>query len=139
MSEIAGRPERTSGLRHVALFVADLEASEAFFVDLMGMEVEWRPDPDNVYLTSGNDNLALHRVPNSDQHGQLDHVGFFIKEESQVDDWFRYLTEQGIEMVTEPRTHRDGARSFYCKEPSGVKVQVIYHPPIAQSDSGERL
>ena len=33
----------------------------------MGMQVEWRPDPDNVYLTSGNDNLALHRVEKSDE------------------------------------------------------------------------
>ncbi|MFT4677497.1 MAG: catechol 2,3-dioxygenase-like lactoylglutathione lyase family enzyme, partial [Candidatus Azotimanducaceae bacterium] len=56
------RPGATSGLRHVALFVHDLEASEHFFVELMGMAVEWRPDPDNVYLTSSNDNLALHRV-----------------------------------------------------------------------------
>ncbi len=38
-------------------------------------------------------------------------------------------------MVTEPRTHRDGARSFYCKEPSGVKVQIIYHPPITEYDA----
>ena len=54
------KPNPTAGLRHVALFVSDLEGSETFFVDLMGMQVEWRPDPDNVYLTSGNDNLALH-------------------------------------------------------------------------------
>ncbi len=26
----------------------------------MGYEVEWRPDPDNVYLHGGRDNLALH-------------------------------------------------------------------------------
>ena len=52
----------TRGMRHVALFATDLEASEAFYVDLLGMTVEWRPDDDNVYLTSGNDNLALHRV-----------------------------------------------------------------------------
>ena len=37
-------------MRHVALFVTDLEASEAFYVDLLGMTVEWRPDDDNVYL-----------------------------------------------------------------------------------------
>ena len=56
------RPGKTQGLRHVALFVPDLVVAEHFFVDLMGMTVEWRPDADNVYLTSGNDNLALHQV-----------------------------------------------------------------------------
>ena len=72
------RPPPTRGMRHVALFVTDLEASEAFYVDLFGMDVEWRPDDDNVYLTSGNDNLALHRVLGDGSSGQLDHIGFFI-------------------------------------------------------------
>lgn len=31
----------------------------------------------------------------------------------------------------ELRNHRDGARSFYCLDPEGVVVQVIYHPPIS--------
>lgn len=131
---MSNRPAATSGLRHVALFVSDLERSESFFVDLMGMEVEWRPDPDNVYLTSGNDNLALHRSPSAEDPGQLDHVGFFIQEEAQVDEWFEFLKAKDIEMLNQPRTHRDGARSFYCKEPSGVKVQIIFHPPIAKND-----
>ncbi len=55
------RPATTSGMRHVALCVSDLSACEHFYVELMAMTVEWRPDEDNVYLTSGNDNLALHR------------------------------------------------------------------------------
>jgi catechol 2,3-dioxygenase-like lactoylglutathione lyase family enzyme len=72
------RPGPTSGMRHIAIFVKDLEASEQFFVDLMGMQVEWRPDPDNVYLTSGNDNLALHRALIERQVDRFDHIGFFI-------------------------------------------------------------
>ena len=40
------RPGKTQGLRHVALFVPDLVAAEHFFVELMGMMVEWRPDAD---------------------------------------------------------------------------------------------
>tara|TARA_R110002111_G_scaffold5076_4_gene26082 strand:- start:808 stop:1209 length:402 start_codon:yes stop_codon:yes gene_type:complete len=126
-----GRPGATGGLRHVALFVHNFEASEHFFVELMGMEVEWRPDPDNVYLTTGNDNLALHRVSESEVTGKLDHVGFFIQQIDKIDDWYAFLEAHGVVMLTEPRSHRDGARSFYCREPSDVKVQVIYHPPIA--------
>jgi catechol 2,3-dioxygenase-like lactoylglutathione lyase family enzyme len=29
------------------------------------------------------------------------------------------------------KAHRDGARSFYVRDPDGVLVQIIYHPPIA--------
>lgn len=127
------RPTATTGLRHVALFAENFEACEQFYVELLGMSVEWRPDADNVYLSSGNDNLALHRTRKGfhpDQHQRLDHIGFIINQVEQVDEWFNFLKENGVEMKTEPRTHRDGARSFYCFDPDGVTVQMIYHIPL---------
>jgi catechol 2,3-dioxygenase-like lactoylglutathione lyase family enzyme len=127
------KPKPTSGMRHVALFVKDLEGCEHFYVELLGMQLEWRPDEDNIYLTSGNDNLALHRVPEGydiSGHQVLDHIGFIIDEEAQVDVWFDFLKGHDVEMKTAPRTHRDGARSFYCLDPAGTSVQMIYHPPI---------
>ena len=127
------RPAATLGMRHVALNVSDIGACEYFYVELLGMTVEWRPDPDNVYLTSGNDNLALHRVADcapatSDQ--RLDHIGFFVASETLVDDWYAFLQENDVVMKASPRTHRDGARSFYCADPEGTVVQVIFHPPL---------
>jgi catechol 2,3-dioxygenase-like lactoylglutathione lyase family enzyme len=128
------RPGKTNGMRHVALFVEAFEESERFYCDLLGMEVEWRPDPDNVYLSNGNDNLALHRVDEKLPSGQLDHIGFFINDIEKIDSWFEYLKDNDIRMLTEPKTHRDGARSFYCLDPSGVRVQIIYHLPIANAE-----
>lgn len=127
------RPGKTNGMRHVALFVHEFEASEKFYTDLLGMEVEWRPDEDNVYLSNGNDNLALHRMEDQPA-GKLDHIGFFINDIEKIDDWYTFLGANGTKMLTSPRTHRDGARSFYCLDPSGVRVQMIYHPPIVEFD-----
>jgi catechol 2,3-dioxygenase-like lactoylglutathione lyase family enzyme len=128
------RPAPTAGVRHVALYVRDLDAAEAFYVDLMGMSIEWRPDPDNVYLTSGNDNLALHRTTKEFDHSAqlLDHIGFILQTPEDVDAWFDFLSARSVEMKTKPRTHRDGARSFYCVGPEQVTVQMIYHPPLAK-------
>jgi len=128
------RPNPTTGMRHVALTVSDMKKAEHFYIELMGMTVEWRPDTDNVYLTSGNDNLALHKgtesfSPTGDQ--ALDHIGFILKQPEDVDDWHAFLSSHDIEMRTQPKTHRDGARSFYCYDPFGTTVQIIYHPPIA--------
>jgi len=127
------RPAATVGMRHIALYVNDLQAAEHFYVDLLGMQVEWRPDADNVYLTSGNDNLALHRSEReTDAAAQtLDHIGFMLKTPDDVDAWYEFLLAHGIEMKSTPRTHRDGARSFYCAGPQNVVVQMIFHPPIA--------
>ncbi|MCB1725060.1 MAG: VOC family protein [Chromatiaceae bacterium] len=128
------RPPLGYGMRHVALFVRDLPACERFYVELLGMEVQWRPDDQNVYLTSGGDNLALHQASTDharDEAAQrLDHIGFFVSAASDVDDWFAWLTSRGVPMRTEPRTHRDGARSFYCYDPDGTHLQIIHHPPV---------
>lgn len=124
----------TSGLRHVALFVQDLDACLHFYTELLGMKIEWQPDPDNIYLTSGNDNLALHRAPaDFDTRGpqRLDHIGFIINTADDVDHWFDFLQSEQIEIRQPPRSHRDGARSFYCYDPGGTVVQMIYHPPIS--------
>jgi catechol 2,3-dioxygenase-like lactoylglutathione lyase family enzyme len=128
------RPPATVGLRHVALNVRDLEACVRFYTDLLGMRVEWRPDADNVYLTGGKDNLALHRAastidPKAPQ--RLDHIGFVVNEIGDVDVWFGFLRSKGVTILKEPRTHRDGARSFYCQDPDGNVVQLIYHPPLS--------
>ncbi|MBI5450991.1 MAG: VOC family protein [Gammaproteobacteria bacterium] len=131
----ARRPERAiGGLRHVALYVRKLEQCERFYVELLGMSVEWRPDADNVYLCSGTDNLALHRArpgfaPDGDQ--RLDHIGFIVRDMADVDVWHQFFVAQDVAIRAAPRTHRDGARSFYCEDPDGNVVQMIHHPPIA--------
>ncbi|MDF1820481.1 MAG: VOC family protein [Alcanivoracaceae bacterium] len=131
---MAERPTNPlAGLRHVALFVEDLEACEHFYVDLLGMAVEWRPDDDNVYLCGGCDNLALHRWKDGAFDGaqRLDHIGFIVDRAEDVDQWATFLQANGVMLKSQPRTHRDGARSFYCLDPAGVVVQVIHHPPIS--------
>lgn len=129
------RPAATAGLRHVALFVRDLEACERFYTELLGMRVEWRPDADNVYLTSGHDNLALHRAPPDFSPGaaqRLDHLGFLLDEIGDVDKWHAFLKSKNVVIMKEPKTHRDGARSFYCRDPDANSIQMIYHPPLAK-------
>lgn len=127
-------PKVTGGLHHVALYIRNFDACINFYTHLLGMEIEWQPDPDNVYLTSGNDNLALHRAPpdfRPSKFQHLDHIGFIIPEIEQVDIWYDYLRDHQIKMKSVPKTHRDGARSFYCCDPDGNTIQIIYHPPIS--------
>ncbi len=135
------RPSLGYGMRHVALFVRDMAACERFYIDLLGMEVEWRPDERNVYMTSGSDNVALHQADagqdRDESHQRLDHIGFFVEAAEDVDAWFAWLSAHGVKMRTEPRTHRDGARSFYCYDPDGTHVQIIHHPPICAAEMAE--
>ncbi len=121
-------------MRHVALTVSRLEDCMTFYTTLLGMTVEWHPDADNVYLTSGNDNLALHRSSKDDigPTQRLDHIGFVIDDIDDVDVWHAYLAAHGVTISKTPKTHRDGARSFYCEDPDGTNIQMIFHPPISK-------
>ena len=135
-----------AGLRHLALNVRDLAAMKRFYVDLLGFAVEWEPDHDNVYLSSGVDNLALHKghgggqesadhaptpVPLPSDSCPLDHLGVIVRSADDVDRWATFLEGHGVTMHAQPRTHRDGARSCYFRDPDGNTVQVIHHPPIS--------
>jgi catechol 2,3-dioxygenase-like lactoylglutathione lyase family enzyme len=128
------RPPATAGLRHVALFVERFAETVFFYTELLGMAVEWHPDADNIYLSSGNDNFAIHRFQGGARdpaQQRLDHIGFIIDVPEQVDAWHAFLLAQGVRIIKPPKTHRDGARSFYCVDPDGNVVQMIYHPPIS--------
>lgn len=127
---------KTLGLRHIALNVFDVEACVHFYTAIFNMQIEWQPDADTVYLTSGNDNLALHRVAYCEREREtqrLAHMGFFVATPEEVDVWFVFLMEKKVKIIASPKTHRDGARSLYCADPEGNVVQVIFHPPIRNS------
>jgi catechol 2,3-dioxygenase-like lactoylglutathione lyase family enzyme len=134
-----------AGLRHLALKVRDLDVMKRFYVDVLGFAVEWEPDRDNVYLSSGIDNLALHRSDRlvtsreaerrpEDREGSgnpLDHLGLIVRSADDVDRWAEFLKHRGVTLDALPRTHRDGARSCYFRDPEGNQIQVIHHPPIS--------
>src|SRR5919204_2044086 len=174
-----------AGLRHLALNVTRLDEMKRFYVDLLGFTIEWQPDPDNIYLSSGIDNLALHRSAeasrstdewsasrstdersasrstdersasrstdewsasllgerNADERTAslsaertpLDHLGLIVRAADDVDRWASFLEARGVTIDAQPRTHRDGARSCYFRDPDGNRVQIIHHPPISGS------
>lgn len=125
-------PNPHQGLRHVALHAKNLNACVKFY-ELLGLKIVWQPDPDNVYLSSGSDNFALHRAPvdfTPARHQHLDHIGFFLTKREDVDAWHEYLHSNNVTIKAAPKDHRDGTRSFYCADPDGNMVQMIHVPII---------
>jgi len=129
-------PTAFKGIRHIALYVTHLSACVDFYVNTFGYHIEWQPDDANCYLTSGTDNLALHQLPAElrlQQPERLDHMGMIVSEPALVDAWYAYLQSKQVKMLTAPKTHRDGARSFYCEDPNGTRIQIMHHLPISQA------
>jgi catechol 2,3-dioxygenase-like lactoylglutathione lyase family enzyme len=133
------------GLWHLALRVKDLSRSRAFYEGLFGMAVVWAPDPDNLYLSSGRDNLALHQIPPGElpqyqaSQGQLlDHLGIVVDSPETVDRLFQRVEQDGIPIVHRPRRHRDGSYSCYIADPDGNTVQILYEPTISADRAGAK-
>ncbi|GAC1353212.1 MAG: VOC family protein [Polyangiales bacterium] len=149
------RTPPTRGIRHIALNVRDLSRMEMFYVDILGYTVEWRPNDHEVYLTHGEDNLALHRFPHASlvsatiqpmdeptdeladkvsppEPTALNHLGLLVDCAEDVATWGSYLAKRGVRLDAAPRTHRDGATSLYLSDPEGNRIQIIHHPPLAK-------
>jgi catechol 2,3-dioxygenase-like lactoylglutathione lyase family enzyme len=123
---------KNQGLRHLALKVADVKRSVDFYRRAFGMKVVWEPDADNVYLSSGCDNLAIHRGDTGDDAAQrMDHLGFIVPTIADVEAGWEWVKQNGIDVVNPLRHHRDGSVSFYIRDPDGNVIQALYEPTIS--------
>ena len=122
-------------MRHIALKVKDLKRSRAFYQDILGMEIVWEPDPQNVYLSSGSDNLALHETVREEDFSpseqQLDHLGFIVESAERVRELEQEFRARGVKIVHPFKIHRDGSASFYCADPDEIVIQMLYEPHLS--------
>jgi len=112
------------------------------------MRVVWEPDADNVYFSSGSDNLALHQMSENEladyqppKAQLLDHVGVILESPQAVDQMY-YAVEPAIgrlggAIAKPPKQHRDGSYSFYFSDPDGNVIQALYEPTISKLQIGE--
>jgi len=127
------------GLRHLALRVRDIRKAREFYQRIFGMKVIWEPDPQNCYLSSGTDNLALHEIAQTDTLGKtptlvspLDHFGFIASTPQVVDAWAAWAGQNGVAIIKTPKQHRDGSYSCYLADPDGNTIQILYEPTISR-------
>jgi catechol 2,3-dioxygenase-like lactoylglutathione lyase family enzyme len=131
------------GLRHLALRVTDLARSRRFYEQVLGFQAVWEPDAENVYFSSGVDNLALHQIPKGELAAYqppkaqlLDHMGVILDSPETVDRMYREIAPMieslGGQIAKEPKQHRDGSYSFYMTDPDGNAIQALYEPTISK-------
>ncbi|MBV8053787.1 MAG: VOC family protein [Deltaproteobacteria bacterium] len=120
------------GLRHLALNVKDVALAVNFYRQVFGMKIVWQPDADNAYLSSGYDNLALHRGSAGDRSAQsLDHFGFIVSTVAELEAGYRWANENQLDIARPLRRHRDGSVSYYVRDPDGNVIQILYEPSIS--------
>ena len=115
-----GRITGLKGMRHVALKVKNVAQSKMFYQEILGMDVVWEPDAENVYLSSGCDNIAIHGVSAN-----------FAASTERVKELEQEFIAKGVRIVYPFKAHRDGSASFYCADPDGIVIQMLYEPHLS--------
>lgn len=125
----------TRGAHHVGLTVPDLDATRAFFIDLLGYrEVGAKPDYPAVFVSDGHTLITLWRAtdPGSalpfDRHRAigLHHLALRVAAD-QLDELHRRLADApGVAVEFAPESLGGGpTRHMMCRIPGGIRVEFI--------------
>jgi len=117
-------------LNHVALHVADVEKSAAFYRDVLRLEPIPRPafSFPGAWFRLGVDQ-ELHLIGGRDRavvsHNRGNHFALLVDD---FDAWEKYLTENYVKFAPR-RTRPDGAQQLYVIDPDGHYVELCTLAP----------
>ena len=117
-------------LNHVAIHVADVERSAAFYRDVLGLQPIPRPAftfPGAWFQLGIDQELHLigERKCEVISHNRGNHFALLVDD---FDAWENYLTERQVNFA--PRRLRpDGALQLYVIDPDGYYVELCTLPP----------
>lgn len=126
------KPQTAIKLRHVSFYVQDMSRSLNFYKGVLGMAIYYAPNEHNVYLSNGDDVIALHSANQLRPFGPpkaigLDHIGFFLPDSDSLMAWHLYLRNLDLEL-SEVRRHGDGCEGFYVKDPDNNSIEFTTVP-----------
>jgi len=125
---------KTTQLNHVALHVADVERSSAFYRDVLQLEPIPRPafDFPGAWFRLGEDQ-ELHLIGGrqhlTDSQSRGNHFALLVDD---IDAWHKHLTTTGTRF--NPRKIRpDGAYQIFVLDPDDHFVELCTPPETAPS------
>jgi glyoxylase I family protein len=130
------RRMRITGLHHVTLIASDLEATTAFYRDLLGLALVEQgandDDPDARHFWFGDADgsagtlLSFLEYPNLGPGkvgvGATHHLALTIDSAEELDAWRDYLRDRGVQ--TTDVFDRGRFRSLYLRDPDGHILEL---------------
>lgn len=118
-----------SRVGHVVLRVRDIERSEPFYRDVLGLKISHKTPGRAVFFTCGEQDhdLAIFQLA-ADAPGPEDHrVGMYhtalrLGDVAELKAFFDHARESGANIVG--INHHGGSKSIYLKDPDGLEFEV---------------
>jgi len=126
-----------SRIGHVALRVADVERSRAFYVERLGFEVvEEDPDHGGVFMALPGLSHTIDlfpapertSLPSRDAVG-VRHIAFLVESEAALREAWASLRAHGVAIVR--AVDHVSQKSIYFHDPDGVLLEIYYELPEA--------
>lgn len=120
-------------LSHTILFVADLDASVAFYRDVLGLTHRFT-DAGFAEFDTGETRLALYERRHAawllnDDVAAGARAGEIVFIVAEVDDEHRRLQALGVPVLTEPTDRPWGHRTLHVSDPDGFAVELAQEIP----------
>ena len=124
----------TPAILETALYADDLDAAEAFYTGVMGLEVIFRKPDRHVFFRLENSVLLIFRAAatrvssDPERPGHLTHGAegpghvCFAADRDALEAWEQRIAAAGIE-IEDDVEWPGGARSFYIRDPAGNSLE----------------
>lgn len=125
------RPAMRAGeILEACLYAADLDAAEAFYTRVMGLEVLTRVDDRHIFFRCGGRVFLVFNPARTQEGGMVPghgtegpgHVCFAMRED-EVDAWRAHLAREGVEIECDFAWPR-GGHSLYVRDPADNSVEL---------------
>jgi catechol 2,3-dioxygenase len=129
MAATEERPFEMPRLGHVTLRVTDVERSEAFYREVLGLEVGERRPGRAVFFTRGEQHhdLAVFAPgedvpPGPPRQSGLGHVALKLPDFAQFKAVYQHCKARGVKVYRVE--NYPNSRSFYIKDPDGIGIEI---------------
>lgn len=119
-----------SGINHITIRVNDIERAEEFYGDILGFDLVRKMGKSMaVYRVGREDTLVLVEAETSydpsSRDYRVDHFGFFLDSEEEVDEMAEYLRQKEVTVLSGPANRKRG-RFVFASDPDGNMIEFFY-------------
>lgn len=119
-----------SGINHITIRVNDIERAEEFYGDILGFDLVRKMGKSMaVYRVGDEDTLVLVEAETSydpeSRDYRVDHFGFYLDSEEDVDEMAEYFREKEVSILSGPANRKRG-RFVFVSDPDGNMLEFFH-------------